>query len=106
MSGNTRHIVDIFAWDRNWGGRTGNTSKQRKMASENDFEFVLTTFCCYEYGYVYCYDLLIRHNQHLFLTIWQYLAYEWWPEWKKMYLFLKNQTEKSTVVEWNEGMNI
>ena len=24
---------------------------------------------------------LIRHNQHLFLTIWQYLKYEWWPEW-------------------------
>ena len=24
---------------------------------------------------------------------------------KKMYLYLKNQTEKSTVVEWNESMN-
>ena len=41
---------------------------------------------------------LIRYNQHLFLTIWQYLQYEWWSEW------LKNQTEKTTVVEWNEDM--
>ena len=38
--------------------------------SENDFEAVLATFCYYEYGYVYCYDLLKRHNQHLFLKIW------------------------------------
>ena len=27
-------------------------------------------------------------------------------EKKKMYLSLKNQTEKTAVVEWNEGMNI
>ena len=31
---------------------------------------------------------LIRHSQHLFLTIWQYLQYEWWPK------CMKNQTEK------------
>ena len=36
---------------------------------EDDFEAVLITFCCYECGYVYCYNLLKRHNQHLFLTI-------------------------------------
>ena len=40
-----------------------------EFLSENDFEVVLAAFCCYEYGYVYCYDLLNRHNQHLFLTI-------------------------------------
>ena len=34
----------------------------------------------------------------MFLTMWQYLQYEWWPE------YLKNQTEKITVVEWNEDM--
>ena len=28
------------------------------------------------------------------------------PNEKKMYLSLKNQTEKTTGVEWNEGMNI
>ena len=69
-------IVDIFARDRNWGGRTGDTSNHRKMAasgeeflSENDFNAVLATFCCCEYGCA-CYDLLKRQNQHLFLTIW------------------------------------
>ena len=41
-----------------------------EFLSENDFEAALATFCCYEYGYVYCYDLLRRHNQHLFLIIW------------------------------------
>ena len=41
-----------------------------EFLSENDFEAVLATFCCYEYGCVYCYDLQKRHNQHLFLTIW------------------------------------
>ena len=41
-----------------------------EFLSENDFEPVLATFCCYEYDYIYCYDLLKRHNQHLFLTIW------------------------------------
>ena len=51
-------IVDIFAWTWIiWGGRTENTSKQQKMVaffeellSENDFEAVLATFCCYDYG--------------------------------------------------------
>ena len=42
----------------------------KEFLSENDFEAVLATFYCYEYGYVYCYDLLKRDNQHLFLTIW------------------------------------
>ena len=39
------------------GGHTRNTSKQRKMAafredflSEDEFEAVLATFCCYDYG--------------------------------------------------------
>ena len=41
-----------------------------KFLSEKDFEAVLATFCCYEYGYIYCYDLVKRYNQHLFLTIW------------------------------------
>ena len=41
-----------------------------EFLSENDFEAVLATFCCYEYSYVYYYDLLKRNNQHLFLTIW------------------------------------
>ena len=47
---------------------------------ENGFKVVLATFCCYEYGYGYCYDLLKRHNQHLFLIIWWYQQYERWPE--------------------------
>ena len=51
-----------------------NTEKMaafnEEFLSENDFEAVLATFCCCEYGYVYCYDSLKRHNQHLFLTIW------------------------------------
>ena len=42
-------IIDIFAWTLNfWGGHTGNTSKQQKIAatsedflSEDDFEAVL-----------------------------------------------------------------
>ena len=62
--------------DRNWSGRTGDTSKHRNMAafseeflSENDYDAVLATFCCCEYGCV-CYDLLKRQNQHLFLTRW------------------------------------
>ena len=77
-----------------------------EFLSENDFEAVLATFCCCEHGYVCCYDLLKRHNQHLFLTIWWYVQYEWWPEWKQIYMYLENQTNKSAVVEWNEGMNI
>ena len=62
--------------DRNWSSRTGDTSKHRNMAafseeflSENDYDAVLATFCCCEYGCV-CYDLLKRQNQHLFLTRW------------------------------------
>ena len=51
-------IIDIFAGIWNfWGGHTGNTSKQQKMAafSENfhnkeEFEAVLTIFCCYGYN--------------------------------------------------------
>ena len=42
-------IVDIFYWT--WIGRTGNTSKQQKMAASNEeficesgFEAVLATF--------------------------------------------------------------
>ena len=46
-----------------------------KFLSGNDFEAVLATFCCCEYGYA-CYDWLKRQNQHLFLTIWQYKQYE------------------------------
>ena len=41
-----------------------------KFLSENDFEAVLATFCYSEYCYVYCYDLLRRHNQQILLTIW------------------------------------
>ena len=70
-------IVDIFAWNQKWGGYTGNTLKHWKKAafneefcSENNFETVLATFCCYECGYVCCYDLLKWHTQHLFLTVW------------------------------------
>ena len=40
-----------------------------EFLSEDDFEAVLATFSCYEYVYVYCYDLLERHNQHLFLSL-------------------------------------
>ena len=29
-----------------------------EVLSENGFKAVSATFCCYEYGYVYCYDLL------------------------------------------------
>ena len=49
--------LDIFAWTWSiWSGRTEHTSKQRKMVtceelySENDFEAVSATFCCYENG--------------------------------------------------------
>ena len=31
-----------------------------EFISENDFEAVLATFCRYEYGYVYCHNLLKR----------------------------------------------
>ena len=58
QSRNTGYIVAIFAVTWNfWGGRTGITSKQQKMAafsqellSENDFETALATFCWYDYG--------------------------------------------------------
>ena len=40
-----------------WGGRTGNTSKQQRMSassedfvSEDNFDAVLATLCCYNYG--------------------------------------------------------
>ena len=75
--------------------------KKRKdiFLSENDFETVLVTFCCCEYGYV-CYDLLKRQNQHLFLTIDStYNMNYGLNETKKMHMYLKNQTEKYTVVE-------
>ena len=58
-SRNTSLTVDIFAWTWNfWGGGTENTSKQRKIVaficeellSENDFEAVSATFCCYDHG--------------------------------------------------------
>ena len=51
-----------------------NTKKQllsiRNFLVKMTFEAILATFCCCELGYVCCYDLLKRHNQHLFLTIW------------------------------------
>ena len=50
--------VGIFAWIWHfWGSCAENTSKQQKVAassqnflSENDFDAVLATFCCYDYG--------------------------------------------------------
>ena len=57
-SGNTGSTVNIFAWTWNiWGGRTEHTSKQQKILTfvkklliESDFEVVLATFCCCDYG--------------------------------------------------------
>ena len=57
QSGNTGRTVDIFAWTWSiWGGHTKHTSKQQKngdfweeLLSENDFEAVLITFCCYDH---------------------------------------------------------
>ena len=51
-------IVNVSSWTWNfWGDGTGNTSKQQKIAAfnekfqgENDFEAVLATLCCYDYG--------------------------------------------------------
>ena len=42
----------------------------RKFLVKMNFEAVLVTFCCCEHGYVCFYELLKRHNQHLFLTVW------------------------------------
>ena len=49
--------LDAWTWNI-WGGRTENTSKQKKMVPsfceelliENDFETVLVNFYCYDYG--------------------------------------------------------
>ena len=38
------------------------TAFSEEFLSENDFEAGLATFSCYEYGYVYCYDLLKRQS--------------------------------------------
>ena len=54
--GNTGHTVYIFAWTWNiCVGRTKHTSKKNciffeELLSENDFEAVLVTFCCYYHG--------------------------------------------------------
>ena len=47
-------VVDIFAWTLNiFDGYTDNTSKNgsfcEELPSENDFEAVLATSCCYDY---------------------------------------------------------
>ena len=50
------HIIDKRSTWNIWDGRTENTLKQQiievfeKLLSENDFEAVLATFCCYEHG--------------------------------------------------------
>ena len=53
-----------------------------EFLSENDFKAVLATFRCYEYGY-----LLLKNT--IFVL----------DNMKKMHLYVKNQTEKSKVVE-------
>ena len=47
---------------------------------------------------------LKRHSQHLFLTIWQYLSNERWPEWIRNF-FMLEKSNRENWMKWRHKCN-